>query len=176
MTPISARVVTATNRHLEEMVEAGEFREDLFYRLNVIPIALPSLRERPDDLPLLTDFFVTRYLGLLDKTLVRVDDNFRQAIAEYSWPGNVRELQNAIEFSASMMDESGVLTAELLPPRVRLGGDPSGGLSIASMERALIMKALAVSGGNGRAAKEEAARQLGISVATLYRKIAKYGL
>ena len=176
VTPIKVRVIAASNKNLEQMVAEGAFREDLFYRLNVIPIHIPPLRERPEDIRILSEVFVTRYLERLQKRLLALEDSFRETIEAYPWPGNVRELQNTIEFAVNMMDSPGNLHAGLLPGRIRQGGAGGGDMSFEAMERALIRKALALSESGGRAGKVQAAGKLGISVATLYRKIKKYGL
>ena len=96
------RVIAATNKNLEEMVKKVQFREDLYYRLNVIPIILQALRERKDDIPLLIDYMIKEYSHKLNKDVIGIEDNVKHALVNYSWPGNVRELQNVIEYSINM--------------------------------------------------------------------------
>ena len=125
------------------MVLEGTFRQDLFYRLSVIPLRVPPLREREDDTRLLATFFVERYAQRLEKNVVRIAPDFWDALLAYSWPGNVRELQNAVEFAVNMMPSPGILERGLLPPRVlsRSPGAARDELNLAAMERELIQRA-----------------------------------
>ncbi|MFQ5732580.1 MAG: sigma-54 interaction domain-containing protein [Planctomycetaceae bacterium] len=115
---IDCRIIAATNCDLLEEIDAGRFREDLYYRLNVIPIDLPPLRERPDDVPLLVDFFLQRYAEKNDVSPPRVTDEALSLLVAYTWPGNVRELQNYVE-RVLLLSESGTITPESLPAHVR---------------------------------------------------------
>jgi transcriptional regulator with PAS, ATPase and Fis domain len=101
---VDARIVAATNRDLQTAIEAGTFRSDLFYRLNVFPIAMPALRERADDIPLLVEYFIDRYARKAGKTIRRVNRRTLDHLRSYPWPGNVRELQNVIERSVIVCD------------------------------------------------------------------------
>ncbi|WP_229591547.1 sigma 54-interacting transcriptional regulator [Pseudodesulfovibrio sediminis] len=178
-TAIDVRIVSATNRNLEEMVFNGTFREDLFYRLNVIPIHIPPLRERPRDIHLLAKVFLEQSMGRLDKEILTIKESFWSTVSEYHWPGNVRELQNSIEYVANVVDTHAVITRESLPAKVRSGIQESRFVdyNLETMERNLIQQALTAYGDEGgtKAAKELVAAKLGIGVATLYRKIKKYG-
>ena len=111
---IDVRVIAATNRNLERMVQEGHFREDLYYRLNVIPITLPSLRDRKEDIPFLIDYMIKEYSQKLDKDVVGIDEDVKRALLDYRWPGNVRELQNIIEYSINM-SSSRILTLDIIP-------------------------------------------------------------
>jgi two-component system response regulator AtoC len=115
---VDTRVVAATNQHLEDEVDAGRFREDLYYRINVVPIYVPPLRDRRDDIPLLARFFFDKYVGEIGKQVASIDPDVFDCLLQYSWPGNVRELENYIE-RAVVLSEGGDLTVEQLPPQVR---------------------------------------------------------
>jgi DNA-binding NtrC family response regulator len=176
--PVDVRLIAATNRDLEAEVHGGRFRSDLFYRLNVVHIALPPLRDRPEDVPPLVDHFVrclSREFGVAPK---RVVVEAMERLRVYAWPGNVRELQNALEraFALSTADS---LSAGELPAAIRgHGASPPAPaetdevIPLADAERRLIAAALRRTAGN----KNEAARLLGIDRQRLYRKIEKYGL
>ncbi|MBG0774895.1 MAG: sigma 54-interacting transcriptional regulator [Desulfovibrionaceae bacterium] len=179
-TPVDIRVIAATNRDLERMVQEGMFREDLFYRLNVLPILVPPLRARGRDVFLLARHFLERSFDRLNKSILTVRDGFWRAIEAYHWPGNVRELQNVMEYIANVADSPCVISSALLPRKViaREGMLTSGTLHLATIEKFVISRALSPYGGAGasRADKERAAATLGIGIATLYRKIKQYGL
>jgi formate hydrogenlyase transcriptional activator len=183
-----ARVIAATNRDLAAGVASGRFRQDLFYRLNVFPIALPSLRERRDDIPMLVEYFASRYAARLGKKLEAIDRRTMERLIAYPWPGNVRELQNVIERAAILADD-GVLRVEESDLHVaapRADGDAgdadrpaaalparSGGLH--QHEKQLIESVLAecrgrISGTRGAAAK------LGVPATTLESKIKRFGI
>jgi len=172
-THADVRVVAATNKPLEEEMKAGRFREDLYYRLAVVTIELPLLRERPRDIPdLVEHFLTTRQVG---PTRSRIDPEAAAALAQYSWPGNVRELANVLE-RAQILAENHVITLDDLPdsivyaaPLAVAGADP--GL-LREVERRHVLEVLEEYKGN----KVQAARALGISRRALYRLIAKYGL
>ena len=115
---VNVRIITATNRNLRELITQGTFREDLFYRLNVIHINVPPLRERRDDIPLLTDHFITRFREANDSPITEIAPNAMKALAEYSWPGNVRELENVVERLVVTVERD-VVRLEDLPSEVR---------------------------------------------------------
>jgi len=170
------RVVAATNKDLKKEIAAGTFREDLYYRLNVVNIHVPPLRERKDDIPLLAGAFLKEFADDNGKALDGFDPKARAALYAYSWPGNVRELRNCIE-SAVVMASSGLVTLEDLPPGVGMSAADSDmrvppGSSLADAERILIRETLAAQGGN----KSRTAEILGIGRKTLYQKIQDYGL
>ena len=175
-TTIDARVIAATNRDLAQMMRQGTFREDLFYRLNVIPLALPPLRERREDIPLLAEHFLTRF-GERQGRVLRIGAAAMERLLRYPWPGNVRELENAMERSA-ILAQGDTIEPDDLPPHVTaglaLGPAPSLGnpQTLAESERILIMQALERSGGN----HSRAAEALGIGRTTLWRKLKEYGI
>jgi Nif-specific regulatory protein len=174
------RIVAATNRDLKEEMQAGRFREDLFYRLNVFPITLPPLRERIEDLPMLIGHFARQVVPNLRVEPPKVSDAAMAAMMGYNWPGNVRELRNVIERSTLLAGGNGI-TPEILPPEIVAGplhsappalrAEP-GPSKLENHERALIVKALEDSGWNQSAA----ARALGISRDHLRYRIKKYKL
>lgn len=182
-TPIKVdlRVIAATNRDLEAEVANGNFRTDLYFRLNVIPLDLPALRERIDDIPLLVDHFLRRclpdeYKGNLGSI---VDEDAMLALQSYDWPGNVRELENVIERASIMRDGPRITLADLPTPLRTPGAAPiSGSLVVGSLitledlERAHILKVLEAVGGH----KKRAAEILAINPSTLYRKLLRYGV
>ncbi len=190
--PIDVRVIAATNRRLEDMVNDGFFRKDLFYRLAVFPITLPPLRERREDVLLLAENFLERFSQRLHINRLRLDDSAKQAMLRYSWPGNVRELENAIE-RACLLCQGDIVTATELPDPVLdtlVPDEPVGDevglqdlaaigympdteiLPLAEEERRLILRALRMTNWN----LSQAAQKLGIGRATIYRKIERYGL
>ena len=121
--PVDARIIAATNQNLEERIQRGSFREDLYYRINVIPIPLPALRERREDIPALVDFFLAKYSREMEVPMRRISVEAMRLLEGYDWPGNVRELENLIE-RAVALSPSEVVTAQDLPPQVR--GQPAG--------------------------------------------------
>ncbi|PKL25527.1 MAG: transcriptional regulator [Spirochaetae bacterium HGW-Spirochaetae-3] len=170
------RVVAATNKDLKKEIAAGTFREDLYYRLNVVNIHVPPLRERKDDIPLLAGAFLKEFSDDNGKALVGFDPKARAALYAYAWPGNVRELRNCIE-SAVVMASSGLVTLDDLPPGISMSAADSDmrvppGSSLADAERILIRETLAAQAGN----KSRTAEILGIGRKTLYQKIQDYGL
>ncbi len=175
--PIDVRIVAATNKNLEKLVEEGAFREDLFYRLNVIPIQIPSLRERKDDLEMLIDVFLKKSSEMLEKTVVRVDDSVLKTFEKYHWPGNVRELQNTVEFAVNMC-ESGIIKQTDLPTRFKriIQEDiqyDSEILPIKELEKNAIKMALSKFG-TDKVGIDKTVKALGLSRATLYRKLKSY--
>ncbi|MGL5315727.1 MAG: sigma 54-interacting transcriptional regulator [Peptostreptococcaceae bacterium] len=177
---IDVRVVAATNKDLESMVKKGTFREDLYYRLNVIPIELPSLRERKPDIPLLIDIMVNEYASKLNKKIVKVEDEVIEAMVNYKWPGNIRELQNVIEYSINM-SSSDTITMDLIPGKMKnieleaVCIEDDKITTLEELERVEIIKALNKFKDFKRD-KELVAKALGISRATLYRKLDKYNI
>ena len=168
---VDVRVIAATNRDLQASIEAGMFRSDLFYRLNVFPIAVPSLRERADDIPVLVEYFIDRYARKSGKTIRRVNKRTLDHLRSYPWPGNVRELQNVIERSVIVcdteeftVDESWLSARPTIEGRVALSG------TLAAHEKAVIEDALRASGGRVFGSSGAAAR-LGIPRSTLESKI-----
>jgi two-component system, NtrC family, response regulator AtoC len=178
-TVVDVRVIAATNRDLEADVTSGRFRADLFYRINVVAIALPPLRERPEDLPELAQFFLARHAARMGLTAHGISSAAMQAIAEHAWPGNVRELEHAIE-RALVMTGGGVIEPSDLPALARSTdgrpGATDGTLSVkrqtTELEKALIRRALERTRGN----RTRAARLLELSHRALLYKIREYGL
>ena len=198
---VDCRVVAATNRDLLDEIETGRFRDDLYYRLNVVPIFLPPLRERPDDIPLLVEFFLRKYAETNRRPVPHLSQDVIEALKRYHWPGNVRELQNYIE-RALVLSPDGSITVDLFPPHVRgicpprLSGRKNRtpetlcrdlvtlGLSAAGeadnlherivslVERELIQQVLQRCSG----VQTKAAARLGINRNTLHKKISEYGL
>src|SRR5437660_238425 len=165
---VDVRVLAATNRDLEAAVERGTFREDLFYRLNVFPIRLPPLRERPDDIPILVEYLVDRFAKQAGKTIRNVEKQTMQRLTAYDWPGNVRELQNVIE-RAVVLSEGGGETFVIDESWLTKRRGPTGS-TLADGEKAMIEAALAESQGRV-AGPRGAAAKLGIPRQTLEWKI-----
>jgi two-component system response regulator HydG len=175
--PVDVRIVAATNRDLDEEIRRGGFRSDLFYRLNVITLHLPPLRDRPDDVPLLAAHFLARFSATRGRQ-VRLTPETLEAMVGYDWPGNVRELENALE-RAAVMTPGEEIAPDALPakiterapqPLVQASLPPNPTLEI--IERAYIHWVLQSEGGN----KTRAAEVLGIDPSTLYRKLLRYGM
>ncbi|MDO4833726.1 MAG: sigma 54-interacting transcriptional regulator [Bacillota bacterium] len=176
---VDIRIIAATNRDLEVMIKNREFREDLFFRLNVIPMHMPSLRERREDLPLLLDNAVAKYSEMLGKPVQGINDETMLMLMSYNWPGNVRELENAIEFAINMED-SPVITTASLPESFKSGGavyrnDLTLEEQCRAFERQIIERLLEEEGYSVNSKRKVAAR-LGIGEATLYRKIKSLGI
>lgn len=185
--PVDIRVIAATNSDLQAMVEKGQFREDLYYRLSVIPLEIPPLRERKEDILLLLDYFTRRYSKLMDKKIRGFTRSAQEICLKYPWPGNVRELINAVEYAINL-EEGTHITPESLPPRIReytskrevfQKSTPANRENkiptLAELEREAILQALEEYGWTEEG-KQKAAEALGISRATIYRKIQKYHL
>jgi DNA-binding NtrC family response regulator len=176
---VDIRVIAATNRDLQQMVQQGAFRDDLFYRLNVGAIHLPPLRERADDIEPLVRHFVALCNEKLGRTIAGVSPQVLAILVRYPWPGNVRELANVIE-RAMVVAKGSVILPEHLPPHLFETRAPANGngaerppeLSLEAAEREQILRALQASGGK----RIEAARLLGLSRRTLYRKLDRYGI
>jgi two-component system, NtrC family, response regulator HydG len=174
---VDVRVVAATSRHLEEMVRNHEFREDLYYRLNVVTIQLPSLRERPEDVPLLIGHFLKRFGEAHGKPDLEIDAALMHFLETYEWPGNVRQLRNTVE-SMVVLARDNVLSVDDLPANLEVdplasnGSFLASGKSLKDLQRAAVEKALADHNGN----RTRAAEALGISVRTLQRKLKAWGM
>ena len=172
---VDLRVIAATNRDLRQMVAEGRFQEDLFYRLNVIPIELPPLRERRDDIPSLVDHFVRKHSQRTGRRIDRIDDGVVEALQQYAWPGNVRELENTIE-RAVVLTLATVITADSISPlsvgTTRAAGLPTLQLrqNIEWVEKETIRLALE----NSKGVKKDAAELMGISQRALSYYLAKY--
>jgi two-component system response regulator HydG len=183
--PVDVRVVAATHRDLEGMVRAGRFREDLYYRLNVVDLRVPPLRDRPDDIPILAAHFLVRFGEQSGRPLHGFSPEAMTALVSYSWPGNVRELENAVDRAVALATGS-VVEEPDLPERVLGGGQAAGsppgpGTGAAPLElpdrppldeviRRYVLGVLAEVGGN----KSQAARILGVPRRTLYRMIHRF--
>jgi transcriptional regulator with PAS, ATPase and Fis domain len=188
---VDIRVIAASNENLGELITQGRFREDLFYRLNVIPLETPPLRERPEDLAVLGAFFLNRYCERFGKQSAPLHESVLAAFREYDWPGNVREFENAIEYMVNMMPDGGPVHPGLLPGKLldalgrassaaqpagesEAGTDPQL-LPLKVLERRAVRDALQHFGADTRG-KKLAAESLQIGIATLYRKIKEYDL
>lgn len=179
---VDVRIIAATNRNLKEMVEQGTFREDLYYRLNVINIRVPPLRERKEDIPYLVDFFLAKISETSGGAKRVLTKRALEKLYDYAWPGNVRELQNEIERLVVLSGDETKLMAELLSPKVLESGDKNkvqgarlqGKLkdALEDLEREMIREGLRRTGWN----KSKLAKELGISRAGLIMKVEKYGL
>ncbi|HWA76063.1 MAG TPA: sigma-54 dependent transcriptional regulator [Polyangiaceae bacterium] len=175
-----ARIIAATNRDLDQAVQNGTFREDLFYRLNVVHVAIPPLRSRGSDVLLLAQHFLTRFAQRSQVEVVGLSESAAERLLAYPWPGNIRELRNAIERAVALTRFDHV-RAEDLPERVRqfeprhvlvAGDDLDELVSLEEVEKRYILKVLQAAGGN----KSLAAHTLGVSRRTLYRKLGEYGV
>jgi DNA-binding NtrC family response regulator len=175
------RVIAATNRHLEDEVAEGRFRQDLFYRLRVLPIELPPLRHRRSDIPALTAAFLDRFNQEFGKRVRGTSREAAELLERYPWPGNVRELHNVVE-RAVLLTEGEEITVESLPPEVRSAGEEDGGtapftlgpggVDIEELERELLLEALRRAEGN----RTEAGRLLGLSRHQIRNRLKKYGV
>ena len=173
--PVDVRIVAATNKDLAALVRAESFREDLYYRIRVIHLKLPSLSGRREDIPLLINHLITRFNRLQGKDIAGVSDEVMARLMEHDYPGNVRELENIIE-QAFVLCRCSVIELNHLPPELRpattVGRDESHPMSLQAMERFLISETLQRRKGN----RKSAARDLGINVSTLYRKLKDLGI
>ncbi len=178
---MNVRVLAATNESLGEKIKSGQFREDLYYRLCVIPIEMPALRERPEDIPLLVSHFLQKNAAQTGVEPKKIEQKAIEALQAYRWPGNVRELENAIERACALCDD-GLIRPQDLPPQVlrQAGGPPTAAPGsttlpvgrtlddyVRDQERAFIDETIKYNAGN----RDKAAKMLGISMATLYRKL-----
>jgi two-component system response regulator HydG len=180
---VDVRILAATNRHLQDDVADGKFREDLFYRLNVVSLNVPALRDRRDDIPLLAQHFLEKYADKNRKTVNRFTPRAMDMLIKYDWPGNVRELENAVERAVILLTGDHISEKELpmtlssqateatedrlLSPLAAADPRP-----LEEVEKEAILAALAAVGGN----KSEAARRLGITRKTLHQKLKRYGV
>jgi len=168
--PVDVRVVAATNRDLTELVRTGCFREDLYYRIRVVYLELPGLKQRREDIPLLIDHCVAKFNRIQGKDIAGLSPDAMSRLMEHDFPGNVRELENIIE-QAFVLCRGGIIELHHLPPELRpassSGNDTFGPVSIRAMEKSLIIETLRRYRGN----RKKAARDLGINASTLYRKI-----
>lgn len=176
---LDIRVVAATNKNIKQMVEENKFREDLYYRLNVIPIEVPALRERREDIRLMTLAMIEKYKNILGKNIKEINKETMEFLINYSWPGNVRELENVIEFMINMADDTGILNKETLPAAILNYKNNSSARSevynkelipLKEVEKEYILRAVELFG-NDVKGKKLAAKSLGIGIATLYRKL-----
>ncbi|MCG9660378.1 sigma-54 interaction domain-containing protein, partial [Vibrio mediterranei] len=177
-TPVDIRIISATNRNFAEMIATNKFREDLYYRLNVIPLQLPALREREGDVPLLVNHFMDIHTQKLGTNYPGMSEEAMSCLTSYHWPGNVRELSNLVEYLINIVPEGEQIDVDLLPPHFEAHQPepkPSpiqdSGMSLEDMERVRIEEAIGRLGNRKLVAEE-----LGIGIATLYRKLKKYGL
>jgi two-component system response regulator AtoC len=179
---VNVRVVAATNRDLERAVAEGRFREDLYYRLKVFPVTMPPLRERPEDIPVLIDYFVQHFNATLKQNVTGFSPGALELMQAYPWPGNVRELKNIVE-RAIVLSRSELVPVEFLPREITgeecatgdAGRRPAGGENhrpLAEMEREYILKILRAEKDN----RTTTAKILGISRSTLHEKLKKYNL
>jgi len=177
------RVVAATNRNLSEDVREGRFRADLFYRLNVVALHVPPLRERAEDIPELIDYFLEIYRQRFNRPRLDLSEEARRRLETFLWPGNVRELRNSLERAAALSTDDVIEAEQVLPSSGGGGQSNSGGLAqgeaevstqppstLDELERQHILRVLNETGGN----RERAAAILGISARTLYRKLREY--
>ncbi len=172
---VDVRIISATNKDLAELVKQGKFRDDLFYRLRVVKIKMPPLRERKEDLEDLVTSFIARFSHLHGKPMVGISEDAMELIRAYDWPGNVRELMNCIE-SAVVMAKGDVITVESIPEYLTYKGPDVEMNSKVGLLHELERKAIIDTLNTTRGDKVKAAKILGIGLRTLYRKIEKYGL
>jgi two-component system response regulator HydG len=175
---VDLRVISATHRDLEDAIVQGQFREDLYFRLNVIQIALPALRARGSDVLLIAQAFVNTFAKQSGKQVVGLTPEAAERLVSYAWPGNVRELRNAIERAVALTRHENI-TVDDLPERIRAykvshvlvaTDDPEELVNLAEVEKRYIARVLGAVGGN----KSSAAKILGIDRTTLYKKLAQY--
>ena len=177
---IDVRIITATHQNLESLVQKGRFREDLYYRLNVIPITIPPLRERKEDIPILMEYFMKTLSQKLNRSPKRLSQKAFNMLLDYDWPGNVRELQNVVQYFVEL-EVGDMITVKSLPSYLQTDKNTQykrefkKGSVPEKREKDEIM-ALLDEHGRDTAGKKKVAKQLGISLATLYRKINKYGI
>lgn len=185
---VDIRIISATNQNLAQFIAEGKFREDLFYRLNVIPITLPPLRERQEDIELLAHYFLHLHTRRLGSVYPGIAPDVVEILRKHRWPGNLRELSNLMEYLVNVVPSGEVIDSTLLPPNLLNNGtteqsdvtevteahlslDDAGGTALEEMEKQMIREAL-----SRHNSKKQVADELGIGIATLYRKIKKYEL
>jgi two-component system response regulator HydG len=173
--PVNVRIITATNKNLEDQISKGLFREDLFFRINVFPLYCPSLSERKEDIPLIVRDFISQYALHDGKKIIGITSEAMEKLLDYSWPGNVRELRNAIEYAFILCNDKEI-GLQHLPPKITKAGEKFGIStkkdSAFSLERQKLIDILMQVGGN----QSEAARILGVSRVTIWKRIKKYGI
>ena len=170
--PVDIRLICATNMPLTKMVQEGTFRQDLLYRINTVEITVPPLSDRVEDIPLLADHYLKYYAKKYHKPVTSIAGEAVDKLKRYAWPGNIRELQHAIERAVIMTDSSSLQETDFLFSRSLTSGPPSNTLNLDEVEKAAIAKALQMHGGN----ISKAADELGLTRASLYRRMEKYGL
>jgi len=175
--PVNVRVITATHRNLEEMVQSGTFREDLYYRINVIPLHTKLLKERRDDIPFFLQYFICKYCSILNRPYMTMDLQVEQWLIQYDWPGNIRQLENVVEYMVNMA-EADMIGFHDLPDYLYQAPVHTGGLSldemVAEYEKSIIQSFFL--SGQARKDKEKVAEELKISLSTLYRKLERFNL
>ncbi|MBV7273597.1 sigma 54-interacting transcriptional regulator [Clostridium sp. PL3] len=171
---LDVRIIAATNKDLEEMVGKDEFREDLFYRLCVIPLIIPPLRERPEDIILLAEHFLIKYNEKFKKNITGISEDVKKQLLLYEWPGNVRELENVIEYSVNMANTD-MLTISCIPNKIRTEKKDNEYKNLQSIRKKCLHELL-IKHGNTLKGKRKIAEELGISLSTLYRDLKKYNL
>ena len=176
---VDVRVISATNANLLEMIDAGEFREDLLYRLNLIALHIPSLRERRDDIPLLANFFLENVANIYRRTHLTISEEALQWMQQLPWNGNIRQLKHTIERAVLMRSKDSLDIEDFRVPLTTGAGDIAastlsspGSITLEEMERAMITKCMAQFGGN----VSKVAEALGLSRAALYRRLEKFGI
>jgi len=174
--PIDVRVIAATHRNLEGMIQEGDFREDLYYRLNVIPLYTMSLRERQSDISLFCNYFIQKQCQLLNKSTMHLDSDLEKWLIQYDWPGNIRQLENVIEYMVNMADSEVIRFHDLPDYLQETAGPQNVGLSleqmIAQYEKKILQSYFVLE--DYKKDKGKVAEELKISLATLYRKLEKY--
>lgn len=172
-TQVDVRIIAATSRNLEEEIKKGNFRSDLYYRISVMKITLPSLKDRTEDIPLLAQFFIDYFSKKLKKKINKVPEEFLERLKQYNCPGNIRELRNVVE-RAIILSEDGILNEKLLPQEFLFdtGNKITDSLKLENIEKHHIISVLEKTSGN----KTKAAEILGIGLTTLYRKTQAYGI
>jgi len=164
-TTVNVRIIAATNQHLEEAIKTKQFREDLYYRLNVIRIDLPALRERAEDIPLLARYFLAKFSKRMEKDIRRINDDAMQALLKYSWPGNIRELENALERAVVVAETDEIRPGDLPVTISTQAADLRQDWSLERVKQEHIAKVLGLVDGN----KKKAAKLLGLDTTTLWR-------
>lgn len=174
---VDVRIIAATNQNLESLVETGEFRKDLYYRLNVVPIEVPPLRKRTSDISIFAEHFAEKYATLFKKNFANISSEVLNIFEKYSWPGNVRELENTIEYMINLMGDNGILSYNHLPQKLLVNkpAEISQERTLKSVEIEMI-GGLLKKYGDSTESKKQIAKILGIGIATLYRKIEQYNL
>jgi DNA-binding NtrC family response regulator len=172
---VDVRIITATNKNLETLIEREQFREDLFFRISVFPLQCPTLAQRPEDIPLIVQDLIKEFNQKSSKGISGVTSNAMETLLHYTWPGNVRELRNAIEY-AFVLCPQGTIDIEHLPSKISdFNGnprDPSPTDRTFERQRDDLIQLLRDVGGN----QSEAARRLGVSRVTIWKRIKKYGI